>query len=389
MWLLTINAGSSSLKLTLYEEEELTRQTAFLVERIGSTGTRLLITGSGGTTERRVEAKDHVGAIGEMFHHLPELFASGLRAVGHRIVHGGLNHAKPERLTVPLLNELRQFEHLDPTHMPQSLSLVDLLIRRFPNVPQFACFDTAFHRSMPDVAQRYPLPRWTSEAGVRRYGFHGLSCESIITQLEQINPQAVAGRMLIAHPGNGASITAARDGRSVDSSMGFSPTGGMMMGTRSGDLDPTVITYLARARAMTTDALEQLVNEESGLLGVSSASEDMRDLLDRATSNREAADAIELYCYVAWKHFGALAAVLGGVDTIVFTGGIGEHAAPIREKICSGLEYLGVQLDHKSNAAHEAVVSADSSRVVVRVIATDEDLVIAKHLASVLSGESA
>ncbi len=389
MWLLTINAGSSSLKLTLYEEEELTRQTAFLVERIGSTGTRLLITGSGGTTERRVEAKDHVGAIGEMFHHLPELFASGLRAVGHPIVHGGLNHAKPERLTVPLLNELRQFEHLDPTHMPQSLSLVDLLIRRFPNVPQFACFDTAFHRSMPDVAQRYPLPRWTSEAGVRRYGFHGLSCESIITQLEQINPQAVAGRMLIAHLGNGASITAARDGRSVDSSMGFSPTGGMMMGTRSGDLDPTVITYLARARAMTTDALEQLVNEESGLLGVSSASEDMRDLLDRATSNREAADAIELYCYVAWKHFGALAAVLGGVDTIVFTGGIGEHAAPIREKICSGLEYLGVQLDHKSNAAHEAVVSADSSRVVVRVIATDEDLVIAKHLASVLSGESA
>jgi len=389
MWLLTINAGSSSLKLTLYEEEELTRQTAFLVERIGSTGTRLLITGSGGTTERRVEAKDHVGAIDEMFHHLPELFASGLRAVGHPIVHGGLNHAKPERLTVPLLNELRQFEHLDPTHMPQSLSLVDLLIRRFPNVPQFACFDTAFHRSMPDVAQRYPLPRWTSEAGVRRYGFHGLSCESIITQLEQINPQAVAGRMLIAHLGNGASITAARDGRSVDSSMGFSPTGGMMMGTRSGDLDPTVITYLARARAMTTDALEQLVNEESGLLGVSSASEDMRDLLDRATSNREAADAIELYCYVAWKHFGALAAVLGGVDTIVFTGGIGEHAAPIREKICSGLEYLGVQLDHKSNAAHEAVVSADSSRVVVRVIATDEDLVIAKHLASVLSGESA
>src|SRR6266516_3352901 len=227
MWLLTINAGSSSLKLTLYEEEELTRQTAFLVERIGSTGTRLLITGSGGTTERRVEAKDHVGAIDEMFHHLPELFASGLRAVGHRIVHGGLNHAKPERLTVPLLNELRQFEHLDPTHMPQSLSLVDLLIRRFPNVPQFACFDTAFHRSMPDVAQRYPLPRWTSEAGVRRYGFHGLSCESIITQLEQINPQAVAGRMLIAHLGNGASITAARDGRSVDSSMGFSPTGGM------------------------------------------------------------------------------------------------------------------------------------------------------------------
>jgi acetate kinase len=389
MSLLTVNAGSSSLKLALYDQEGPTRKAAVLVERIGSTKAFLLISGSDETTEHKIEAKDHAGALDQVFHHFPELFASGLRAVGHRIVHGGRDHAKPETITAPLLNQLRQLEHLDPTHMPQSLSVVDSLVRRFPEVPQFACFDTAFHRSMPDVAQRYPLPPWTAEAGVRRYGFHGLSCESIISQLEQIDPQAAAGRMLIAHLGNGASVTAIRDGISIDSSMGFSPTGGMMMGTRSGDLDPTVMTYLARERAMTTDALEQLVNSESGLLGVSAHSQDMRDLLDCTTSDSQAAEAIELYCYAAQKHFGAPAAVLGGVDTIVFTGGIGEHAAPIREKICNGLEYLGVQLHGRRNAAHEAVISVDSSRVVVRVIATDEDLVIAKHVVRLLNGRSA
>jgi acetate kinase len=190
--------------------------------------------------------------------------------------------------------------------------------------------------------------------------------------------------MLIAHLGNGASLTAVRGGLSVDTSMGFSPTGGLMMGTRSGDLDPTVMTYLARVRAMGTDALERMVNKESGLLGVSGKSQDMRDLLERAASDSQASQAIELYCYTARKHFGALAAVLGGVDTIVFTGGVGEHAPAIREKICAGLEYLGVQFDRNRNAANEAVISADDSRLVVRVIATDEELVIARHVAALL-----
>lgn len=389
MLLLTVNAGSSSLKLALYEEAGLFRKAALVVDRIGSTGTRLLITGSGGTTLHNVEAENHAAVLDQVFQHLPEISTSGLRAVGHRIVHGGRHHAKPEPIAALLLNELRQLEHLDPTHMRQSLLVVDSLSRRFPDVPQFACFDTAFHRAMPNVAQSYPLPRWTAEASVRRYGFHGLSCESIISQLEQIDAQAVAGRVLIAHLGNGASVTAVRGGVSIDTSMGFSPTGGMMMGTRSGDLDPTVITYLAKARGMTTDALEQMVNKESGLLGVSGYSQDMRDLLERATSNSQAAEAIELYCYTAQKHFGALAAVLGGVDTIVFTGGIGEHAAGIREKICSGLKYLGVQLDCKRNTANEGVISTNSSRVVVRVIATDEDLMIAKHLVQILGGRSA
>jgi acetate kinase len=389
MWLLTVNSGSSSLKLALYQQKGLTRKVALLIERIGSAGTHLLITQSAGTTERRVEAKDHVGVIDEATHDLAELFGSDLAAVGHRIVHGGRDYAKPEPITPALLNKLRQLEHLDPTHMPQSLSVVEALVRRFPQVPQFACFDTAFHRSMPNVARRYPLPRWTAQAGVRRYGFHGLSCESIVDQLYRIDVDAVAGRVLIAHLGNGASVSAVRDGVSIDTSMGFSPTGGIMMGTRCGDLDPTVITYLGRARAMTTDALEEMVNDESGLLGVSEKSQDMRDLLDSAKSNSEAAEAIDLYCYIARKQFGALAAALGGVDTIVFTGGIGEHAALIREKICSGLEHLDLQLDRKRNAAHEPVISADSSRVVVRVIATDEDLVIAKHVARLLGERSA
>jgi acetate kinase len=388
MSLLTINAGSSSLKLALYETPGLTRKSTLLVERIGSTGTHLLITGSSGTTEHRVDAKDHAGALDQMFRHLPELFASGLRAVGHRIVHGGLNHANPEPITAGLLNDLQKIEHLDPTHLPQSLSVVESVLGRFPNVPQFACFDTAFHRSMPAVAQRYPLPVWTAEAGIRRYGFHGLSCESIISQLKQNHARRAGGRLLIAHLGNGASVTAVRDGVSVDTSMGFSPTGGLMMGTRSGDLDPTVVTFLARTRAMTPDAVEKLVNEESGLLGVSGQSQDMRDLLERSASNSKAAEAIELYCYTARKHIGALAAVLDGVDTIVFTGGVGEHATLIREKICSGLEYLGVQFDRNRNAANEAVISADDSRVVAHVIATDEDLVIARHVLALLRQRS-
>jgi acetate kinase len=380
MSLLTINAGSSSLKLALYETKGLNRQAAVSVERIGSNGTRVLMAGA----EHKIEAKDHASAVDEVLRHLPELFALDLDAIGHRIVHGGADHAEPEAITSRLLNELRELARLDPTHMPQSLSVIDFLMRRFPNASQFACFDTAFHGSMPDVAQRYPLPRWTSEEGVRRYGFHGLSCESIVGQLKQLDAQAASGPMLIAHLGNGASLTAVRGGLSVDTSMGFSPTGGLMMGTRCGDLDPTVMTHLARVRAMGTDALERMVNKESGLLGVSGKSQDMRDLLERAGSDSQALGAIELYCYNARKHFGALAAVLGGFDTIVFTGGVGEHAPAIREKICGGLEYLGVQFDRNRNAANEAVISADDSRVVVRVMATDEDLVIARHVATLL-----
>jgi acetate kinase len=384
MSILTVNVGSSSLKLAVYETKTLKRKAALAVERVGSTGARLIVKRSDRSFEHTIEAKDVASAIDNVFQRVPELFASGLDAIGHRVVHGGGNHPKPAAITPSLLHELRELGHLDPTHMPQSLSVIDSMTRRFSNVPQFACFDTAFHHSMPDVAHRYPLPAWTKAAGVRRYGFHGLSCESIIDQLKQNHARRSRGRLLIAHLGNGASVSAVRDCVSVDTSMGFSPTGGLMMGTRSGDLDPTVIIFFARARAMTPDAVEKVVNEESGLLGVSGQSPDMRDLLERAASDSRAADAIELYCYIARKHFGALAAVLGGVDTIVFTGGIGERAPAFREKICAGLEYLGVQFDPNRNEANESVISADESPVDVGVIATDEDLVIARHVVALL-----
>jgi len=383
--LLTINTGSSSLKVAIYDDMARSRKSDVSVERIGSSEARLLYTATTRKTEIPMVAENHAAAIDGVFPHLPAFAVSELRAVGHRIVHGGPDHAKPELITTLLLNELHALEHLDSAHMPQSLSVVESLIKRLPNVPQFACFDTAFHRSIPSVAQLYPLPAWTAEIGVRRYGFHGLSCESIVSQLKQNYARRARSRLLIAHLGNGASVTAVRDGLSVDTSMGFSPTGGLMMGTRSGDLDPTVVTFLARARTMTPEAVEKVVNEESGLLGVSGQSRDMRDLLERAASDSKAADAIELYCYVASKHFGALAAVLGGVDTIVFTGGVGEHAPAIREKICGRLEYLGVLFDPNRNEANESVISAENSRVVVRVIATDEDLVIARHVAALLT----
>ncbi len=378
MALLVLNAGSSSLKLALYDDDAAARQAALALERIGTEEALLRVD----RETVKVDAPDHATAFERILSRLEEGSALQVNAIGHRVVHGGSDYHEPKPITPGLIESLRKLEQIDPTHTPQALAVVGATTKRFPNVPQIACFDTAFHRSMPRVAQLYPLPRWTIEAGVRRYGFHGLSCESILRQLHQIN--AGAGRLLIAHLGNGASITAVRDGASVDTSMGFSPTSGIMMGTRCGDLDPTALTYLARKQAMGIDALEQLVNGRSGLLGVSGLSQDMRDLLEAAESNSEAAEAIELYCYIARKHFAALAAVLGGVETVIFTGGVGENAAPIREKICAGLLHLGVELNPERNRAHEPIISGDNSRVTVRVVRSNEDLVIAKHVARLL-----
>src|SRR6185295_12931968 len=237
-----------------------------------------------------------------------------------------------------------------------------------------------FHRSMSRVAQMYPLPPALAEAGVIRYGFHGLSCEFIVQALQAIDARAARGRIIIAHLGNGASLTAVHEGLSVDTTMGFTPAGGIMMGTRSGDLDPGVLVHLVDAQGASPAALNRLVNHEAGLLGVSGLSGDMRDLLGKESSDPHAADAITLFCYLARKSVGALAAVLGGLDTLIFTAGIGEHAAPVRERICQGLEFLGLELDAERNARHAPIISRDGSRVVVRVMQTDEDLMIARHV---------
>jgi len=394
MRILTINAGSSSLKATLYDAE--TREQpvlALLADRIGQANGRMRIVDDGGhvimdqpaPTRGRHEAALRV--LLDSVHERAERLTP--QAIGHRVVHGGRSHRDPERLTPEVLTDLHELASVDPDHVPQALALIETASEVYPAVPQVVCFDTAFHRSMPPIAQLYPLPRRFAEAGVIRYGFHGLSCESIMEALQAIDPAAARGRIIIAHLGNGASLTAVREGKSVDTTMGFTPTGGVMMGTRSGDLDPGVLVHLLTAQAASIATVNRLVNREAGLLGISGLSGDMRDLLNIEEADQRAADAVALFCYLARKALGALAAVLGGLDTVIFTAGIGEHAAPIRARICAGFEFLGLELEPGRNAAHAAVISYETSRVVVRVMKTNEDLMIARHVRQVLQSDHA
>jgi acetate kinase len=382
--LLAVNTGSSSVKLALYNNgAQLTELCRMVVEPIGESSCRLRVTPGPATgADLPIDARDHRTALLRALDYAHSSLGFPVEAVGHRVVHGGAVHREPERITAALLADLHSLASIDPDHMPQALEAIEAITGRYPAVPQVACFDTAFHRAMPLLAQRYPLPTWTIDAGVRRYGFHGLSCEFIMAALAELEPQSLGGRLLIAHLGNGASMTAVRDGASIDTTMGFSPTGGLMMGTRCGDLDPTVVTYLARTAHRDLEALDRLLNHESGFLGVSGSSSDVRVLL--ASDTPSARDAIDLFCYVARKHLGALAAVLDGLDTIVFTGGIGEHAPAVRERICRELGHLRVRLDPERNAANSEVISAPDSAVMVRVIATDEELVIARHVRQLL-----
>ena len=389
--ILTVNAGSSSLKAALYDTDRTERLTlACEVERIGQSGSHMRIVDGGDVTllDRTADLGDHETAARAFLEwvtlHRPE---AAPNAVGHRIVHGGRTHRGPHRLTADVLADLQALVPLDPDHLPQALAVIRVTTEAYPAIPQVACFDTAFHRSMPRVAQMYALPPALAAAGVIRYGFHGLSCEFIVQALRAIDAREAQGRIIIAHLGNGASLTAVREGVSVDTTMGFTPTGGIMMGTRSGDLDPGVLLHLLEAQGMQGTALNRLVNHEAGLLGVSGLSGDMRDLLGKESSDPRAADAVTLFCYLARKSVGALVAALGGVDTLIFTAGIGEHSAPIRERICQGLEFLGLELDAERNARHAPIVSRDGSRVVVRVMKTDDELMIARHVRHLLSAK--
>lgn len=279
-----------------------------------------------------------------------------IRAVGHRVVHGMAHHA-PERITPALLAELRQFRAFDPDHLPGELALIEALQQRHPHLPQFACFDTAFHHAMPRVAQQLPLPRRFEAQGLRRYGFHGLSYAYLMEERgRRAGPEAANGRVILAHLGNGASLAAVHNGRSLDTTMGFSPAGGLIMGTRPGDLDPGLTHYLLHTEKLTAPQLNHLLNHEAGLLGVSETSSDMQDLLAAQATNERAAEAVALFCYQARKGVGAFAAVLGGLDTLVFAGGIGEHAAEVRARICQKLAFLGIELDAVRNAAHAGVI---------------------------------
>jgi acetate kinase len=309
-----------------------------------------------------------------------------LAAVGHRVVHGGSRFSKPQRITAEMIAELHRLSPFDPEHLPLEIELIEAFRQRHPALPQVACFDTAFHRTMPRVATLLPIPRRYEAAGIRRYGFHGLSYEFLMTELARLgDPAATKGRVILAHLGNGASLAAVRNGKSIDTSMGFTPTAGLMMSTRSGDLDPGLVCYLARTEQMSATQFQEMVNHASGLLGVSETSSDMRDLLDRETQDVRGAEAVALFCYQARKWIGAFAAALGGLDTLVFAGGIGENAPPVRERICDGLGCLGIELDLERNAKNAPLISPDAGRVTVRVIRTDEELMIARSAARVLN----
>jgi acetate kinase len=278
---------------------------------------------------------------------------------------------------------LRSISAFDPEHLPAEIALMEILAAKFPDTPQIACFDTAFHSAMPRVAKLLPIPRRYEAKGVQRYGFHGLSYEYLMTQ------PRMNGRVILAHLGNGASLAAVRDGQSIDTSMAFTPAAGLPMSTRSGDLDPGLVGFLAQTEQMTAEQFHSMINWQSGLLGVSETSSDMRDLLAREANDRRAAEAVALFCYQAKKWIGAFAAALGGLDTLVFTGGIGQNDPVIRARICDGLGFLGIELDRQQNATNAEQISGKGSRVAVRVIRTDEELTIAKSVCCFLKEELA
>ncbi len=382
--LLVLNGGSSSLKFALYRADSPAVLVASgNIDRVGAAESIFTFRGLAGSSCRTtISAPDHRTGLEAVLDRLAcETGVTEFGAVGHRVVHGGPHYFAPQLVDEAMLRELRRILPLNPQHLPFQIALMEAVTSRFPTVPQVACFDTAFHSTMPRVAKLLPIPRRFEAQGVQRYGFHGLSYAYLMQELERVaGATAARGRIILAHLGNGASMAAVHEGRSIDTTMAFTPAAGLVMSTRSGDLDPGLVTYLARSEQLTMAQLDQLFSRESGLLGVSQTSSDMRDLLAREGEDVRAAEAVALFCYQAKKWLGAFVAALGGLDTLVFAGGIGENAAAVRERICLGLDYLGIELDPAHNAAHAAVISRDSSRVTVRVMRTDEEAMIVRSI---------
>jgi len=363
--ILVINGGSSSIKFAVHAREGLHRLLSGSIERIALPGTTLSFTDASGKTEgRMLEVGDRAGAIDALLSFLTERpEAQGISAIGHRIVHG-MDHREHARITPELMAELRDRESLDPEHLPLENAIIDACHKRYGEVPEVACFDTVFHKDLPRVARTLPIPRRFEAQGIRRYGFHGLSCGYILEELRRTDPSIADGRIIIAHLGSGASITAVRAGSSIDTSMGFTPTGGIPMSSRTGDIDPGALLHMARIEGLSTEDMTTLVSHASGLLGVSETTTDMHDLLVKEHDDTRAKEAIELFCYEVKKKIAGYAGVLGGVDALIFTGGIGERSEDIRSRICDGLGWMGI----------------DGSRV--RVMHTDEELMIARIVTS-------
>ncbi len=387
--ILTVNSGSSSIKFSLYhmgqtERKILSGQT----QGIGQKDSLFYVEDGQGKSLKQ-ECKympDHAVALRAVFEWLKEnKFDQDLDAVGHRVVHGGCKYSDPCLVTQQLIMNLRRLVPLAPEHLPRELDAIELIGQLYSSLKQIICFDTAFHQNMPQVARCYALPRYLWDEGVLRYGFHGLSYEYIVGELtsrEDINSSGK--RVVIAHLGHGASMAAVYNHQSIETTMGFAPTGGLVMSTRPGDLDPGVILYLLQEKRMTLPQMKETISQKAGLLGVSDTSHDMKKLLSQEKKDPRAALAINLFCYQAKKFLGALTAVLGGLDTLVFTGGIGENAPTVRWRICEGLEFMGCHIDFERNKVNAPVISRKDSPVKVLVIQTNEELVIARHTCRLL-----
>jgi acetate kinase len=380
--ILCLNGGSSSLKFAVFRMDRQAEERVLsgAVEAIGAAeGKSWLRRGSAIISEVKGSFSDHAAAVRGMFSALHQQDVTQLAAAGHRIVHGGPRFSAPQPVDAELKRELKTLVPFAPLHLPSQLAMIDAVAEHYADLPQVACFDTAFHSRLPELAKRFPLPQEFDEQGIRRYGFHGLSYEYVAGKLGN----ALGRRAIIAHLGNGASMVALKDGIPIDTSMGLTPAGGFMMGTRTGDLDPGVLMYLLR-QGYSAEKLEDLLNHRAGLLGVSGQSSEMKVLMERRAADPAAELALKMFCYQVRKWIGAFAAALGGLDTLVFTGGIGERAAPVRAEVCEGLEHLGIVLEHEANNRNAEIVSAEASRCTVRVVETDEDLMIARHTRHVL-----
>lgn len=387
--ILTINGGSSSLKFALYKADKLPKRLLHgKIDRIGLNGSTLTFSDEKGDQKNtlKAEAPDHHAAANFLMDWLKKQNeCSLLKAVGHRVVHG-MSHTAPEMITPELMDELHRIAPYDPDHLPDEIELIETIHQRHPKLTQIACFDTGFHSTMPRVARLLPIPRRFDAKGIQRYGFHGLSYAYLMEELARIaGTKAARGRVILAHLGSGASMAAVHKGKSIDTSMGFTPAGGLMMGTRPGDLDPGVAWYMMKSEHLTPKQFNTLINHESGLLGVSETSPDMRDLLGSQTTDIRAAEAVELFCYQAKKWIGAFAAALGGLDTLVFSGGMGENAPEIRSRICDGLGFLGIEIDEKQNELNAPFISTDKGKAAVYVIHTDEEWIIAKTVRQMIN----
>ena len=384
---LVLNAGSSSLKFSVFQRpagEGWRLEARGQIEGIGASP-RLTVKDSNGETlaNHDVPVRDGREAVDTLAAWLKSKYGgSRVLGIGHRVVHGGSRFKAPTVLTPQVLEHLRGLIPLAPLHQPYNLAAIDAAINRLPDVPQVACFDTSFHRGQPAVSDLIPLPRELRDAGLQRYGFHGLSYEYIASVLPQVAPKIAHGRVIVAHLGSGASLCALKDGKSLDSTLGFTALDGLCMGTRPGALDPGVVLHLFQGLNLTAKEVETLLYKKSGLLGISGISNDMRDLLGRAEADAQL--AVDYFVYRVAKEIGALTAVLGGVDGLVFTAGIGENSPEIRERICDASAWLGVELNDSANRDRASEISTARSRVSVWVIPTNEELMIARHTGSLL-----